>query len=97
MYSSNLVGAVNPYNCHIFLCYKSHESWPSRIEDSNASLLPKRLAAALKVHKTDINIKVSILLSLVKASYMLTSVLIFYFHFRVLLYVLTIYCYILYT
>lgn len=62
MYSSNLAGTVDSYDRHVFLCYKSHESWPSRIEDSDADLLPKRLAAALKARKTDIKIKVIIIL-----------------------------------
>lgn len=59
MYQSNLAGTVDPYERHVFLCYKSCESWPSRVEDSDSDLLPKLLAAALKARKADIKVKVS--------------------------------------
>ncbi|KAL2246713.1 UNVERIFIED_CONTAM: hypothetical protein Sindi_2523600 [Sesamum indicum] len=58
MYESNLAGTVDPYERHVFLCYKSHELWPSRVEDSDSDPLPKLLASALKARKNDISLKV---------------------------------------
>ncbi|XP_022895104.1 altered inheritance of mitochondria protein 32-like isoform X2 [Olea europaea var. sylvestris] len=57
MYQSNLVGTVDPYDRHLFLCYKSHESWPSRVEDSDSDPLPKLLSSGLKARKNDISVK----------------------------------------
>ncbi|KAL6497556.1 hypothetical protein OROHE_027185 [Orobanche hederae] len=57
MYKSNLAGTVDPYDRHVFLCYKSHESWPSRVEDSDSDPLPKLLASALQARKNDISVK----------------------------------------
>ncbi|PHU27759.1 hypothetical protein BC332_06091 [Capsicum chinense] len=57
MYQSKLGGTVTSYDRHLFLCYKSHETWPSRVEASDSDLLPKSLAAALKARKDDIKIK----------------------------------------
>ncbi|KAL7232644.1 hypothetical protein ACSBR2_010624 [Camellia fascicularis] len=57
MYQSNLVGTVDPYDRHLFLCYKSCDSWPSRVEDSESDALPKLLSGALKARKNDINVK----------------------------------------
>ncbi|KAG8384871.1 hypothetical protein BUALT_Bualt04G0163400 [Buddleja alternifolia] len=57
MYQGNLAGSVETYERHLFLCYKSHEAWPSRVEDSDSDLLPKMLADALKARKSDINVK----------------------------------------
>ncbi|KAI3751825.1 hypothetical protein L2E82_22916 [Cichorium intybus] len=58
MYSENLVGSVKPYERHVFLCYKTHEDWPARVESSDTDLLPKRLAGAIKERKNDIAVKV---------------------------------------
>ncbi|KAA8530192.1 hypothetical protein F0562_004900 [Nyssa sinensis] len=57
MYKSDLAGTVDPYDRHVFLCYKSHDSWPSRVEDSETDLLPKLLSGALKARKKDISVK----------------------------------------
>ncbi|KAL0431627.1 UNVERIFIED_CONTAM: Altered inheritance of mitochondria protein 32 [Sesamum radiatum] len=57
MYESNLAGTVDPYERHVFLCYNSHELWPSRVEDSDSDPLPKLLASALKARKNDISLK----------------------------------------
>ncbi|KAL6521788.1 hypothetical protein OROGR_018357 [Orobanche gracilis] len=57
MYKSNLAWTVDPYDRHVFLCYKSHESWPSRVEDSDSDPLPKLLASALQARKNDISVK----------------------------------------
>ncbi|KAL3833121.1 hypothetical protein ACJIZ3_007857 [Penstemon smallii] len=57
MHQSNLAGTVDPYERHLFLCYKSHEAWPSRVEDSDSDPLPKLLASALKARKNDIPVK----------------------------------------
>ncbi|XP_010251074.1 PREDICTED: uncharacterized protein LOC104593090 isoform X2 [Nelumbo nucifera] len=54
MYKSSLAGTVEPYDRHIFLCYKNAESWPSRVEDAQFDRLPRLLAAVLKSRKNDI-------------------------------------------
>ncbi|CAA2987610.1 altered inheritance of mitochondria 32-like [Olea europaea subsp. europaea] len=57
IYQSNLSGTVDPYDRHLFLCYKTHDSWPSRVEDSDSDPLPKLLSSALKARKNDIAAK----------------------------------------
>ncbi|KAL7132019.1 hypothetical protein ABFS83_12G044400 [Erythranthe nasuta] len=57
MYESKLAGSVEQYERHLFLCYKSHESWPTRVEESDADPLPKLLNSALKARKDDIKLK----------------------------------------
>ncbi|GER47442.1 altered inheritance of mitochondria protein 32 [Striga asiatica] len=57
MYQGSLIGTVDPYERHVFLCYKSHETWPSRVEDSDSDPLPQLLASALKARKNDISVK----------------------------------------
>ncbi|KAI3768797.1 hypothetical protein L2E82_19631 [Cichorium intybus] len=57
MYTENLSGSVNHYERHVFLCYKTHEDWPARVESSDTDLLPKRLAGAIKERKNDIAVK----------------------------------------
>ncbi|KAA8548151.1 hypothetical protein F0562_004588 [Nyssa sinensis] len=57
MYKSNLAGTIDAYDRHVFLCYKGHESWPSRVEDSETDMLPKLLSGALKARKNDISVK----------------------------------------
>ncbi|XP_075515152.1 altered inheritance of mitochondria protein 32-like [Primulina tabacum] len=57
MYQGNLAGTVNPYERHLFLCYKSHESWPSHIENSESDPLPTLLASALKARKKDFQVQ----------------------------------------
>lgn len=59
MYRSNLAGTVAAYERHVFLCYRSPEVWPSRVEDSDADLLPKLLSSAIKAHKNEISFRVS--------------------------------------
>ncbi|GMP30229.1 hypothetical protein CsSME_00004990 [Camellia sinensis var. sinensis] len=57
MYQNNLTGTVDPYDRHVFLCYKNHDSWPPRVEDSDSDPLPKLLSGALKARKNDLNVK----------------------------------------
>ncbi|XP_059638532.1 uncharacterized protein LOC132280795 [Cornus florida] len=58
MYKANLAGTIDPpYDRHVFLCYGSYESWPSRVEASDSDLLPKLLSEALKARKNDISVK----------------------------------------
>ncbi|KAH7532451.1 hypothetical protein FEM48_Zijuj04G0021300 [Ziziphus jujuba var. spinosa] len=57
MYQSNLAGTVDPYDRHVFLRYKSPESWASRVEASDSDPLPKLLASALKARKNDTTVK----------------------------------------
>ncbi|KAK9119825.1 hypothetical protein Scep_017918 [Stephania cephalantha] len=51
MYSTSLAGTVDPYDRHVFLCFKSPESWPGRVEDPEYDPLPGRLAEFFKTHK----------------------------------------------
>ena len=62
MYTEKLTGSVHPYGRHVFLCYKTHNDWPARIESSDSDLLVKRLAGAIKDRKNDIPVKVGLLL-----------------------------------
>ncbi|KAM1665610.1 hypothetical protein ACFX1X_045340 [Malus domestica] len=43
--------------CNVFLCYKTLEAWPWRIEGSESDPLPKFFASALKARKNDITVK----------------------------------------
>ncbi|CAL9773884.1 unnamed protein product [Musa acuminata subsp. burmannicoides] len=43
-----LVGTVQPYDRHLFLCYKSPEVWPSHVEGSESDRLPRFLAGEIK-------------------------------------------------
>ncbi|KAL1203380.1 hypothetical protein V5N11_033162 [Cardamine amara subsp. amara] len=51
MHSSSLTGTVGPYGRHVFLCYKSHETWLPRVESEEG--LPKRFAKSFKDRKAD--------------------------------------------
>ncbi|KAM2583692.1 hypothetical protein TB2_044774 [Malus domestica] len=44
-------------NRHVFLCYKTPEAWPWRIEGSESDPLPEFFASALKTRKNDITVK----------------------------------------
>lgn len=57
MYKGSLAGTVDSYDRHVFLCYKSPESWLPRVEESETDLLPKLFSSALKARKNDITIK----------------------------------------
>ncbi|KAK6928391.1 Thioredoxin-like ferredoxin [Dillenia turbinata] len=57
MYSSKLSDSVDPYDRHLFLCYKTPQSWPSKVEGSDSDPLPKLFASALKNFKDDIPVK----------------------------------------
>ncbi|KAK9272871.1 hypothetical protein L1049_003250 [Liquidambar formosana] len=57
MYKASLAGTVDPYDRHVFLCYKNPESWASRVDESVSDLLPKLLSSALKARKDDITVK----------------------------------------
>ncbi|KAK6913070.1 hypothetical protein RJ641_022671 [Dillenia turbinata] len=57
MYSSKLSDSVDHYDRHLFLCYKTPESWPSKVEGSDSDPLPKLFASALKNFKADISVK----------------------------------------
>ncbi|KAL7088118.1 hypothetical protein ACP275_13G109100 [Erythranthe tilingii] len=46
-----LVGTVEPYERHVFLCYKNPQVWPPRIEAAEFDRLPRLLAAALSAKK----------------------------------------------
>merc|ERR1711915_41208 len=53
MYSKSLVGSVQFYARHVFLCYKNPESWPPQVEAAEFDRLPRLLAAALKARKNE--------------------------------------------
>ncbi|KAI3665984.1 hypothetical protein L6452_44622 [Arctium lappa] len=57
MYTEKLSGTAIAYDRHVILCYKTHETWPSRVESSDSHPLPKLLAGALKARKNDIPVK----------------------------------------
>ena len=59
MFTENLAGTVGAYDRHVFLCYKSPEAWPSKVEGSESDPLPKLLSSAVKARKNDIALKVS--------------------------------------
>ncbi|KAG8386009.1 hypothetical protein BUALT_Bualt03G0104500 [Buddleja alternifolia] len=48
-----LVGTVELYDRHVFLCYKNPQVWPPRIEAAEFDRLPRLLAAALAARKPD--------------------------------------------
>ncbi|KAL6577935.1 hypothetical protein OROMI_010263 [Orobanche minor] len=48
-----LVGTVEMYERHVFLCYKNPQVWPPRIEAAEFDRLPRLLAAALAARKSD--------------------------------------------
>ncbi|XP_073025539.1 uncharacterized protein [Primulina eburnea] len=48
-----LVGTVELYERHVFLCYKNPQVWPPRIEAAEFDRLPRLLAAALAARKTE--------------------------------------------
>ena len=48
-----LVGTVEPYDRHVFLCYKNPQVWPPRIEAAEFDRLPRLLSAALAARKGD--------------------------------------------
>uniref|UniRef100_M1C0W6 Sucrase n=1 Tax=Solanum tuberosum TaxID=4113 RepID=M1C0W6_SOLTU len=49
-----LVGTVDFYERHVFLCYKNPQVWPPRIEAAEFDRLPRLLAAALTARKNDV-------------------------------------------
>ncbi|XP_057474344.1 uncharacterized protein LOC130762622 [Actinidia eriantha] len=48
-----LVGTVEHYDRHVFLCYKNPQVWPPRIEAAEFDRLPRLLSAALAARKGD--------------------------------------------
>lgn len=62
MNQNALSDTVDPYDCHLFLCYKNYESWPARVEGSESDRLPRLLGAALKSRKKEIQRNVGFVL-----------------------------------
>ncbi|KAL4653347.1 hypothetical protein ACB092_01G296500 [Castanea dentata] len=60
MFTENLAGTVGAYDRHVFLCYKSPEAWPSKVEGSESDPLPKLLSSAVKARKNDIALKTNV-------------------------------------
>ncbi|KAI8527000.1 hypothetical protein RHMOL_Rhmol12G0042500 [Rhododendron molle] len=58
MYKTPLVGTVDAYDRHVFLCYRNPENWPHGVEDPESDPLPRLLAAALKSNKNSIHGKI---------------------------------------
>ncbi|CAN0875152.1 Altered inheritance of mitochondria protein 32 [Linum grandiflorum] len=50
---SPLVGTVQFYQRHLFLCYKNPSVWPTRIEAAEFDRLPRLLSAAVTARKAD--------------------------------------------
>lgn len=50
---SPLVGTVDFYERHVFLCYKNPRVWPPHIEAAEFDRLPRLLSAALCARKAD--------------------------------------------
>jgi (2Fe-2S) ferredoxin len=58
MYKEKLAGTIGRlFERHVFLCYGSYSSWPSRVEGADSDPLPKLLYGALKTRKDDITVK----------------------------------------
>jgi hypothetical protein len=53
-----LVGSVDHYERHVFLCYHAAESWPAKIEKGAYEPLPNSMVSALRNRKTDLPKKV---------------------------------------
>jgi hypothetical protein len=53
-----LVGSVEHYERHVFLCYHVAESWPEKIEKGAYEPLPNSMVSALRNRKTDMPKKV---------------------------------------
>ncbi|OAY25652.1 hypothetical protein MANES_17G111900v8 [Manihot esculenta] len=60
MHKSNLAGTVDPYDRHIFVCFKGPDAWLPRVEESETDLLPKLFSSAVKARKNDITIKTKV-------------------------------------
>ncbi|KAI8557449.1 hypothetical protein RHMOL_Rhmol04G0011800 [Rhododendron molle] len=52
--ADSLVGTVDCYDRHVFLCYKNPQVWPPRIEAAEFDRLPRLLSAALVARKGDL-------------------------------------------
>lgn len=51
--TEQIAGSVDLYNRHVFLCYKSPQVWPPRIEAAEFDRLPRLLSAAVSARKSD--------------------------------------------
>ncbi len=59
MFKSALVGSVDHYERHVFLCYKDASSWPAKVEAADYDPLPHSLVTALKTRKSTMPVKVN--------------------------------------
>lgn len=59
MYKSALVGSVDHYERHLFLCYKDAISWPAKVEAADYDPLPHSLVTALKTRRSEMPVKVN--------------------------------------
>ncbi|KAB5521054.1 hypothetical protein DKX38_025373 [Salix brachista] len=57
MYKANLAGTVDPYDRHVFICFKNPDAWLPRVEEDD---LPKLVSAAFKARKNDITVKTKV-------------------------------------
>lgn len=60
--SEQLVGTVQFYERHVFLCYKKPSVWPARIEAAEFDRLPRLLSAAVLARKSSMKKEVSFLI-----------------------------------
>ncbi|PIA51697.1 hypothetical protein AQUCO_01100516v1 [Aquilegia coerulea] len=81
MYKEKFPKAVDRYDRHIFLCYKTALTWPSHLEkkDVNSDTLPSQFALSLKSYKDDIQRKTrfTVIEGIVEAGFSDGDVLIF--------------------
>ncbi len=59
MYKSALVGSVDHYERHLFLCYKDASSWPAKVEAADYDPLPHSLVTAWKNRRSEVPVKVN--------------------------------------
>lgn len=55
--TEDLLGTVQFYARHVFLCYKSPDEWPSHVESAEFDRLPRLLGAAMAARKGDMKRK----------------------------------------
>ena len=58
MHSKPLVGSVDLYERHVFLCHNTPENWPAKVESPDYDPLPSKFANALRSKKNELPKKV---------------------------------------
>lgn len=60
MHKKPLVGSVDLYERHVFLCHKEATSWPSKVEAADYDPLPSKFVHALRHKKNEMPKKVRV-------------------------------------